>query len=287
MATIKNPIEWSGAQLVHVFHALGFFGHSLHHIEETVRAAPPQIRRIGFGDVEDAIRRGFEDFKAYRTDVIVVGFIYAVVGLVLARLTFSRNIVPLLFPLASGFAIVGPIAALGLFEMSRRRELGAPVRWANGVQLVREPAFGSVVALAAVLIALFLAWLAAAWLIYKATLGPAMPSTTAAFVHDIFATHAGHVMIVVGLGAGLVFALLAMTISVVSFPLLIDRDVGFNTAVATSAAAVWRNPLVMAGWGAVVAASLVVGSLPFFVGLAVVFPVLGHATWHLYRKLVV
>jgi uncharacterized membrane protein len=287
MTTIKNPIEWSGSQLAHAAHALGSLGRSLHHIQDTAHSPAPQIRRIGFGELREALARGFEDFKAYRTDVLILGVVYAVVGLVLARLTFSGKVLPLLFPLASGFAIVGPFAAIGLYEMSRRREEGDSVSWATGFALLREPAFGAIAVLGLILVAVFLSWLAAAWLIYHATLGPRMPASAAAFIHDVLATDAGLRMIAMGVGVGFLFALVAMTISVVSFPLLIDRDVGIDTAIVTSVRAVWRNPLVMAGWGLTVAAALVIGSVPFFVGLAVVVPVLGHATWHLYRRLVV
>ena len=286
MSTIKNPIEWSGSQFAHAAEALASLARSLNHIQERVHSPAPQVRRIGFDDLRQALAKGLEDFEAYRTDVLILGVVYAVLGLVLARLTFTGRLLPLLFPLASGFAIIGPVAAVGLYEMSRRREQGAPVSWANGFELVREPAFGALAVLGALLVAVFLCWLAAAWLIYQATLGPVMPASFASFLHDAVATPAGHEMIAVGCSVGFLFALFAMTISVVSFPLLIDRDVGLDTAIATSARAVWRNPLAMAGWGAIVSVGLVLGSLPFFVGLAVVLPVLGHATWHLYRRLV-
>ena len=107
-----------------------------------------------------------------------------------------------------------------------------------------------------------------------------------AFVHEVFTTPAGWAMIVMGIGIGFLFAALVLTISVVSFPLLLDRDVGLPTAVSTSIRAVAENPGPMAIWGLFVAGSLVIGSIPAFLGLIVVMPVLGHATWHLYRKVV-
>jgi uncharacterized membrane protein len=123
--------------------------------------------------------------------------------------------------------------------------------------------------------------------IFQHTLGPNPPFSLNAFLHDVVFTGAGQTMIVVGIGTGFFFALLAMMISVVSFPLLIDRDVGLDTAIKTSFRAVIDNPGPMALWGAVVAACLTAGMALAFVGLMVAVPVLGHATWHLYRKLVV
>lgn len=287
MATIRNPLEWTGAQLVSGAHALSNIGHSLHHVEETIHSPAPGVYRIGYADVRDALRKGFEDFKAYRSDVAFLCVTYVVVGLVLARLAFGMDLLPLLFPLASGFAILGPIAALGLYEMSRLREQGVEVSWMNAFDVLRAPAVGAIAVLALLLVLIFLAWLATAWAIYALTLGPQTPQSIGSFAHDVFMTRAGWTMIVAGVGVGFLFALLAMTISVASFPLLLDRDVGLDSAIKTSARAVMTNPGPMAAWGLIVAGALVLGSLPLFLGLVVVIPVMGHATWHLYRKLVV
>ncbi len=140
--------------------------------------------------------------------------------------------------------------------------------------------------LGAILIVTFLLWLTVAWQIYEATFGPAPIVSLAQFEHDIFHTPAGRDMIILGFGIGFLFALFAMAISLVSFPLLLDRDVGFDAAIRTSVRAVLANPAPVAAWGLIVTAGLVLGSLPLFVGLIVAIPVLGHATWHLYRKLV-
>jgi uncharacterized membrane protein len=137
-----------------------------------------------------------------------------------------------------------------------------------------------------VLLAVFLIWLAAADGIYAVTLGPEPPASFGTFLHDVFATGAGWAMIGTGVAVGFLFALFVLAISVVSFPLLLDRDVGLPTAVLTSLRAVAANPGPMAAWGLIVAVSLAVGSIPLFLGLAIVVPVLGHATWHLYRKVI-
>jgi len=284
--TIKNPIEWSGARIASAAHAAAYVGEAVHHMQDKAHSPAPAVRRITNGDVWQSLRQGFSDFEAYRSDVIFLCATYALVGLVMARIAFGAALLPLLFPLASGFAIVGPLAAVGLYEMSRMREKGADVGWANVFDVLKAPAIAGIAALGMILIAVFLLWLAAAWVIFDNTLGPALPASTAVFLHDVFLTGAGQTMIVVGMGVGFVFALLAMMLSVASFPLLVDRDVGLDTAIKTSFRAVLANPGPMALWGLVVAATLLAGTALVFVGLVVAVPVLGHATWHLYRKLV-
>jgi uncharacterized membrane protein len=263
----------------------GVAGRSLEGSQD--RAVPlPEIRRIKAADLRDVLVRGLDDFGAYRTDVIFLCLIYPVVGIVLAWLTFGYIMLPLLFPLASGFALVGPVAAVGLYEMSRRRQQGIPITWADAFGAIRLPAFGAILVLGLVLLVIFLLWLLAANVIYLITLGPEPPVSISAFTRDVFTTSAGWAMIVVGMGVGFLFALLVLSISVVSFPLLLDRDVGLRSAVLTSISAVAANPGPMAIWGLIVAGSLVIGSIPAFLGLIIVMPVLGHATWHLYRKVV-
>jgi uncharacterized membrane protein len=248
--------------------------------------APPAVRRIKASDIRDVLVKGLGDFGACRTDVIFMCLIYPVAGIVLTRLTFGYHMLPLLFPLASGFALVGPVAAVGLYEMSRRREQGIRITWVDAFSVIRSPGFGAILVLVLVLLAIFLLWLLAANAIYQLTLGPEPPASIAAFARDVFTTSAGWAMIVVGVGVGFLFAVLVLAISVVSFPLLLDRDVGLDAAVWTSIRAVAANPGPMAVWGLIVAGSLVIGSIPAFLGLIIVIPLLGHATWHLYRKMV-
>jgi uncharacterized membrane protein len=283
---IRNPAEWSVDQLSAANQAVERAGHSLRRPEAT-RAAPlPTVRRINVADLREVLARGVGDFAAYRSDVIFLCFIYPLAGLVLAWLAFGYDMLPLLFPLASGFALIGPVAAVGLYEISRRREQGQDITWADAFGVVRAPAFGAILVLGLLLLAIFLLWLAAAYAIYLATLGPEPPASIGSFIGDVLTTGAGWAMIVVGVGVGFLFALLVLTISVVSFPLLLDRDVGLYAAVATSVRAVMTNPGPMAAWGLIVAGGLVIGSIPALIGLVIVMPVLGHATWHLYRKVV-
>lgn len=284
--TIRNPVEWGWAQLHDAALAIGSAGRAVWQVQQARPVSAPVVRRIAAVDLKDALTRGFDDFGAHRTDVLFVGVIYPVVGLLLARLAFGYDMLPLLFPLASGFTLVGPVAAVGLYEMSRRRAQGADISWADAFGVVRAPRFAAIAVLGLILMAIFVVWLFAANAIYAVTLGPQPPVSIEAFVHDVLTTAAGWSLIVGGMGVGFLFAVLVLAISVVSFPLLLDRDVGLGTAVRTSVRAVATNPGSMALWGLIVAGGLVIGSIPMLVGLIIVVPVLGHATWHLYRKLV-
>jgi uncharacterized membrane protein len=288
MVTIRNPIEWTGAQFVSAAHAAEALGRSVEHMRETAHSPAPAVRKITTSDVWQSLREGFSDFEAYRSDVLFLCATYAIIGVVLARVAFGSDLLPLLFPLASGFAIIGPLAAVGLYEMSRRREQGAEADWSNAFDVIKAPAIGGIVAMGAILIATFLLWLVAAWAIFQSTLAPVLPHAPSAetFARAVLFTPQGQDMILMGMSAGFLFALLAMMVSVVSFPLLLDRDTGLDTAIATSVRAVLANPVPMALWGLVVAGGLLAGTLLAFVGLMVVIPVLGHATWHLYRKLI-
>jgi uncharacterized membrane protein len=282
--SIKNPVEWGWATLSNTFSAIGAAGPALHHMQETIHSPAPTIRRISMHDVTDSLAAGFEDFATFRSDVVFLCVFYPLVGLILAQMVFGNDMLPLLFPVASGFALVGPFAALGLYEMSRRHEKGLPTNWIHAFDVLRSPAIGSIAALGVLLVAIFFAWLYVAWAIFDATLGPEIPTSLGAFASDIVSTSAGHTMVAVGIGVGFLFAIVAMSVSVFSIPLLLDRDVGLDTAFTTSIKAVWKNPAPMALWGFIVASTLAIGSIPMLIGLAVVMPTLGHATWHLYRK---
>jgi uncharacterized membrane protein len=246
----------------------------------------PAVRSIGPADLKDALAKGIDDFKAMPTHVVFLSLIYPIVGLALGRATLGYDVLPLLYPLAAGFALIGPIAAIGLYEMSRRRALGLDTSWKHAFDVIHSPSFGSIVTLGLVLMIVFGVWLAVAHAIYIASFGYREPTSLVVFARNVLTTPEGHTLIIVGNAIGFLFAVLALTLSVVSFPLMLDRNVGAAAAALTSVKAVLRNPVTMALWGLIVAAALAIGSLPFFFGLAVVMPVLGHATWHLYNKVV-
>jgi uncharacterized membrane protein len=244
------------------------------------------VHRIGLADLKDALRRGLDDFAAMPTHAMFLAALYPIVGLVLARLAFGYSVLSLLYPLAAGFALVGPLAALGLYELSRRREAGLPASASHALDVVQSSSIGAIVALGLLLLGLFVLWIAFANAIYIANFGYAPPASIGSFLHDVLTTRAGWNLIAVGNGVGFLLAVVALAVSVVSFPLLLDRDVGAAVALSTSLRVVAKNPLTVTVWGAIVAALLLIGSLPLLLGLTIVVPVLGHATWHLYRKAV-
>src|SRR5882757_5824267 len=207
--------------------------------------AVPVVRRITVSDLFDALKKGVADVGATRDDILFIGLIYPLAGLVLARLAFSYDLLPLVFPLASGFALIGPFAAIGLYELSRRREQGLSANWLDAFAVLRSPAIGSILLLGAVELTLFALWLGVAYQIYLANLGGAPPQSLAGFERSVFQTGGGWAMIAEGFGVGFLFAVAAFAISVVSFPLLLDRDVSMWTAVGTSLRAVKANPGVM------------------------------------------
>ncbi len=247
--------------------------------------ARPTIRIIGTEDIRLALRRGLEDFKAKPSHVIFLCVIYPVVALILGRVVFGQQLLPLLFPLAAGFALVGPVAAVGLYELSRRREAGQTVSWRHALDVLKPPRVWSILTVGLVLAVIFVAWQTAAVALYRATLG-AFPESIGQFAELLFTTGAGWTLIVAGNLVGFCFAVAALAIGAISFPLLVDRPTEPMTAIGASLRAFAANTRTLLLWGLIVAVALVIGSLPLFVGLAVVLPLLGHATWHLYRRII-
>ncbi len=247
----------------------------------------PEIRRISTGDVVDALRHGLDDFWQHPSHYVFAGLIYPVVMTVLGFWIAGLNVLPLLYPLASGFALLGPFVALIFYEISRRQELGLDASWKHGFEVFRSPELLSIAAVGLVLGILFITWLVVAQMLFVGLFGNVMPNSLSALLNQIFTTDEGRILMVAGNVIGLLFAVEVLCISVVTFPLILDRQVSPSTAVATSIRATLANPVPVALWGLIVAVSLAVGIGTLFIGLVIIMPVLGHATWHLYRKLIV
>jgi uncharacterized membrane protein len=250
------------------------------------RIAQPTIEKIHVSDLMATLRSGFDDFVQKPSHYIFLCLIYPVVGVVLAMWTSGNNALPLLYPLMSGFALLGSLAAIGLYEISRRREKGLDTSWRHAFEVLRSPALPSIIVVALWLFVLFYLWLASAETLYQSVMGLSAPDSLWGFVSRVFSTPEGWTLIIWGNVIGFAFALVTLATTVIAFPLLIDRDVGAIAAVTTSLRAFAANPGPMLLWGLIVALALLIGSIPLFIGLAVVVPVLGHATWHLYRRVV-
>jgi uncharacterized membrane protein len=258
----------------------------------TMQAVPGQagapalgVRHIEPAELKQIVAKGLDDFLAMPTFAVFIVIIYPVIGLALLTMIFGYNLLHLVFPMVAGFPLVGPLAAVGLYELSRRRERGLPVSFVSLFGISR-PRLRALFRFGLLLMALLVVWLASAMLLFQLTFGDWAPRTFGELVERVFTTPQGWTLILAGCAVGFVLAATAFAISVVSGPLLIDRDVGVGTAVQTSFRAVQASPAAMALWALIIAIALALGSLPFLIGLAVVLPILGHATWHLYRHVV-
>ena len=249
-------------------------------------AEPIKVRHIDNSDVFDALRLGFNDFWEKPSHYIFLCLVYPIVVIVLFVWVSGANALQLIYPLMTGFALLGPFSAIGLYEISRRRELNLDTSWIHAINVWKSPAIPAIAAIGALLVALFLSWLYAAQLLYVWIFSATQPQSFIGFVLDVVTTQRGWILIFVGNAVGFVFALAVLVCTVVALPLLLDRDVGAYTAIKTSARACLLNPIPMMIWGLIVAIGLFLGALPFLVGLAIVLPVLGHSTWHLYRKVI-
>jgi len=244
------------------------------------------VRRIGPVDLTDALAKGWNDFSAMPSHAIFLCLMYPIIGIELAGLTLGNARLPFLFPLAAGFALIGPFAAMGLYELSRHREAGVDVSAGDALDVLYSPSIGAIVALGTLLMVIFLIWIATANAIHVLNFGYVPPASISQFINDVLFTPPGWKLILIGNGIGFLFAVVVFSISFVSFPLLLDCDIGAVGALLTSIRAIQANPMTMALWGLIVVGLLVAGSLPAFLGLTVALPVLGHSTWHLYRKIV-
>lgn len=245
-----------------------------------------RIRKIGLHDVRLALAQGWDDFLAKRGDLAFIGLIYPAAVLLGTLYVLHQSILPLLFPLLAGSVLFGPAAASGFYELARRRELGLDARWRHFFDVLRGPSAEPLFALTSIVVGLFLVWICAAWYINLKTMGADAPHSILGFLHATLTTPAGWTMIAVGNLIGLGFAVVVLAISVVSFPMLVDRPVAWTDALWTSVRVARMNPVAIGAWGLIVVGMLVLGAIPALVGLAVVFPVLGYATWHLYTRAV-
>ncbi len=254
--------------------------------QDILESPKPIIHKIGIADLKDVLVKGLADFNAMPTHLAFFALIYPIVTVIFARTYAGYDLLQYAFPLLAGYTLIGPVVAVGMYELSRRRELGLDCSRMKAFHVLQRHSIRPISMLGLILMVIYLVWLFTAEAIYVRYFGTVGPVSITEFAFDIFTTDSGLALIAVGTGAGFLFAAVVFTLSVVSFPMLLDRDVSLITAVVTSIRAVLANPVAMAAWGVIVAYILLIASLPFFIGLGVALPVLGHATWHLYRKMV-
>lgn len=246
---------------------------------------PYPVRRIGFADLRHALMEGAGDLAAAPAYGLTIGAFYAGGGLFLLAMVFRLNLAYLAYPLAAGFLLVGPFAALLLYEVSRRREAGLPIGWSALWRVAVREGAGRLGWMPILTLFAFIVWLDVAVVIYAVFFGlRAQPLPDLALA--ILTTADGLLFLVVGHAVGAVFAGTIYSASVVGYPLLLARGCDFVTAIATSLRAVAANPAPMLAYAGIVAGATAFAIVPAFLGLVVVLPWLGHATWHLHRCLI-
>ncbi len=251
------------------------------------KAAEISVRRISHEDLRIALRQGLDDFLTFRGDIVFAGLVYTFIGLAAVVMTTSAPLMPFFFPVVAGVGLLGPVAAVGFYELARRREAGEKdIHWFNFLDVRKRPSVDDMGIVAGLLLGIFFVWLLAAGALYAALFGWATPTSVPQFLTTIFTTPRGWALIIGGAVVGATFGWIVLAISVVSMPMLVDSDVTAAEAVSASWRAAHENRNVMIRWGLIVLGLLVIGSIPLFVGLAFVIPWLGYATWHLYTRLI-
>ena len=253
-----------------------------------VSASPKNIpvRKITDEDLRLSLRDGLSDFGEMRGDLLFAGLIYTVIGIAAVVMTTDKPLMPFFVPVVAGVGLLGPIAAVGFYELARRRERGDHANWSHFLDFLKRPSADDIGIVALLLLVIFSLWLVAAGLLYFLLFGWTTPTSISGFLTEIFTTARGWALIALGGAIGAIFGWLVLAISVASTPMLVDCDVSAAQAVSASWRAARENRREMIKWGLIVAVLLVLGSIPLFVGLAFVLPWLGYSTWHLYTRLI-
>ncbi len=246
----------------------------------------PKLRAVGFGDVGEAVRRGLRAFARAPPYGLFFGGVYAIGGIAIYALLVVYSMPWMIIPIAIGFPLIGPFVAAGCYEVSRRLAAGQPLSWKAVLLTVfhqRERQMGW---MAFVVLFILWVWVYQVRLLIALFLGRMSFATLEKFATVVFTTQQGWIFLAVGHVVGAALSLILFSITVISIPLLMEREIDFVTAMITSVKAVLASPGPMLGWGVFVTVAMLVACAPFFLGLLIVLPVLGHATWHVYRKAV-
>ncbi len=243
----------------------------------------PEVLILDMQDLRAALSAGWTDFRKAPMFGLFFAAVYVAGGWLIVYALTATGQIWWTLPAAAGFPILGPFIACGLYEVSRRLEEAEPLSWSAILGVIFRQKDRQIPSIAAVIVVFFLFWNFLAHMIFALFLGlQAMTNISTSF--DVFLTGNGLMMLAVGTLVGAGFAGVLFSLSVVSLPLLLDREIDFVTAMITSVSVVLTNPRVMLVWGLFIAALLFLGMAMWFLGLFIVLPVLGHATWHLYRR---
>ncbi|MDG2405995.1 MAG: DUF2189 domain-containing protein [Paracoccaceae bacterium] len=244
------------------------------------------VNEITVSDIWVSIQLGWRDFMHQPSHYFFAIILYPFIGIVLWLWASEVNTIQLVFPMMTGFALLGPFIAIFLYEISRRLENDLDTSWSKVFQVVHSPAIREILILSIMLLGLFCVWMISANILFFSLYGSRYPTSLLIFLIEVILTPRGWVLIILGNGMGICFALAALYTTVVAFPILIDARVSAIRSIQISMLAVRMNPIPLILWGFVVSLGLLMGVLCVMVGLIIAFPVFGHATWHLYRKVV-
>ena len=254
---------------------------------EPQKSGLPEVRAIQFSDLFEVLALGWRDFSRAPLLGMFFGAVYAVGGIILVASVIRFNMAWLAYPLVIGFALIGPFIATGLYETSRRLENQVPLTWSGILAVVWLQHRRELGWMAFVMLFVFWVWMYQVRTLVAVFFGSQGFATFQGFLDVVFTTTNGIIFLIVGHLVGAVISMVLYSLTVISCPLLLEREADFVTALITSIRAVAASPIVMLGWGICVVLAVILSALPAFLGLLVVLPVLGHATWHLYKRVVV
>ncbi|MEL6278446.1 MAG: DUF2189 domain-containing protein [Pseudomonadota bacterium] len=247
----------------------------------------PGVRSVGWSDISGALRQGVGDFLAAPLFGLFFGGVFAVGGWALLACVAVWDTPWAILPLAIAFPLLGPFAAVGLYEVSRRLTTGEPLNWSEVLTVVLRQKDRQLAWMGFVTLFIFWMWAYQVRLLLALFLGFASFSSFDGFMTAVLTTENGLTFLAVGTVIGAILSLGLFSVTVISMPLLVDRDYDIITAIVTSVTAVRRSPIVMLAWGACVTLAMLAAMAPAFLGLFVVLPILGHATWRLYERAIV
>ncbi|WP_428686578.1 DUF2189 domain-containing protein [Roseibium sp.] len=246
----------------------------------------PKVNTITANDVIDALAAGLSDFRKAPGYGLAIGAFFAIGGLFVILSAAALDLTYLSYPAAAGFVLLGPFAAVGLYEVSRRLEKGDTLSWSEILKTMWAQKSRELSWMAFVVLFIQIMWMYQVRLLLALFLGFRSFASFDEFLSEVISTPEGLMFLAVGHVVGAVLSLILFSLTVVSFPLLLEDDRDFITAMITSVRSVVASPVPMIGWAFVVTAVLVVSMIPAFLGLIATLPILGHTTWHLYRKCV-
>ncbi len=247
----------------------------------------PAVNALTFDDLKTCLSSGISDFRKATVFGIFFGGVFALGGIFIIQSLLVWKKIWMIYPVIISFPLIGPFAAVGLYEVSRRLQSGQPLAWNEILSVVWNQASRELRWMAFVMLFVFWVWMYQVRLLIALILGQMSFSTWSEFFEIVAFTPQGWTFVIIGHVVGAFLALFLFSITVVSFPILLERDIDFITAMITSVSTVFKSPVVMLSWGVFVTLAVMASFIPAFLGLLVVLPVLGHTTWHIYKKAVV